>query len=165
MFLVLYRNAFRRYMPTCPQRYMILLQHIHYLCQLSLFCYPHKKFLRILFLNKIFTFRIWYFQSPRWFFFVLSEEGYESCSCLKLVNDCLKVPTPYSFLFLKKFIYLFIYFWLCWVFVAVRGLSLVVARGGYSSLQCADVSSRWLLLLWSTGSRHVGFSSCGVRAQ
>ena len=29
------------------------------------------------------------------------------------------------------FIYLFI-FWLCWVFVAVRGLSLVVASGGYS---------------------------------
>ena len=28
------------------------------------------------------------------------------------------------------FIYLFIYFWLCWVFVSVRGLSLVVARGG-----------------------------------
>ena len=25
-----------------------------------------------------------------------------------------------------------IYFWLCWVFVAVCGLSLVVASGGYS---------------------------------
>ena len=31
---------------------------------------------------------------------------------------------------------LFTYFWLHWVFVAVRGLSLVVASGGYSSLQC-----------------------------
>ena len=29
-------------------------------------------------------------------------------------------------LFLKKFIY----FWLCWVFVAARGLSLVAARRG-----------------------------------
>ena len=28
------------------------------------------------------------------------------------------------------FIYLFIYLWLCWVFVSVRGLSLVVASGG-----------------------------------
>ena len=28
--------------------------------------------------------------------------------------------------------YLFIYFWLCGVFVAARGLSLVVASGGYS---------------------------------
>ena len=26
--------------------------------------------------------------------------------------------------------YLFIYLWLCWVFVSVRGLSLVVASGG-----------------------------------
>ena len=32
-------------------------------------------------------------------------------------------------LFLKKN-YLFIYLWLCWVFVAVRGRSLVVASGG-----------------------------------
>ena len=30
---------------------------------------------------------------------------------------------------------LFIYFWLCWVFVAARGLSLVVASGGYSLLR------------------------------
>ena len=30
------------------------------------------------------------------------------------------------------FIYLFIYFWLLQVFVAVPGLSLVVAGGGYS---------------------------------
>ena len=36
-------------------------------------------------------------------------------------------------LFLKyKFIYL-IYFWLCWVFVASRRLSLVVASGGLLS--------------------------------
>ena len=49
--------------------------------------------------------------------------------------------------------YLFIYFWLRWVFVAARGLSLVVASGGYSSLQCAGFSL-WRLLLWSTGSRH-----------
>ena len=34
-------------------------------------------------------------------------------------------------IFLKnKFIYLFIYFWLCWVFVAARGLSLVAESGG-----------------------------------
>ena len=32
------------------------------------------------------------------------------------------------------FIYLFIYLWLRWVFVAVRGLSLVVVSGGYSSV-------------------------------
>ena len=55
---------------------------------------------------------------------------------------------------LKKINYF--YFWLCWVFVAARGLSLVVASGGYSSLWCAGFSLQWLLLLRSTGSRHAG---------
>ena len=59
------------------------------------------------------------------------------------------------------FYFIFIYVWLHWVFVAVHGLSLIVASGGYSSLRCAGFSLRWLLLLRSTGSRHAGFSSCG----
>ena len=51
--------------------------------------------------------------------------------------------------------FLFIYFWLCWVFVSVRRLSLVVASGGHSSSRCAGLSlSR--PLLWSTGSRRAG---------
>ena len=58
-------------------------------------------------------------------------------------------------------IYVFINFWLCLVFVAVHGFSLVAASGGYSSLQCVGFSLRWLLLLQSTGSRCEGFSSCG----
>ena len=68
----------------------------------------------------------------------------------------------FGFFFLNKFIYLFIYFWLCWVFVAVRGLSVVAVSRGYSLLQCAGFSLSWLLLLWSTGSRSAGFSSCGT---
>ena len=67
------------------------------------------------------------------------------------------------FFFVFNYFILFIYFWLHWVFAAARGLSLVAARGGYSSLQCAGFSLRWLLL-WSTGSRRMGFSSCGSRA-
>ena len=63
------------------------------------------------------------------------------------------------------FFYKFIYFWPRWVFVAVHGLSLVAASGGYSSLRCVDFSLPWLLLLRSTGSRRAGFSSCGTRAQ
>ena len=61
-------------------------------------------------------------------------------------------------LFLKNFIYLFIYFyfWLCWVFVSVRGLSLVVASGGHSSSRCAGLSLSRPLLLQSTGSRRIG---------
>ena len=68
----------------------------------------------------------------------------------------------YDSFFLNKVIY-FIYFWLHWVFAAVRGLSLVDVSGGYSLLWCASLS--WLLLLQSMGSRCVGFSSCGMRAQ
>ena len=58
------------------------------------------------------------------------------------------------------FIYLF-NFWLHWIFVAVHRLSLVAVSRGYSLLQYAGFSLWWLLLLWSTGSRHMGFSSCG----
>ena len=54
------------------------------------------------------------------------------------------------------FIYLFIYFWLCWVFVSVRGLSPVVASGGHSSSRCTGLSVSRPLPLRSTGSRHAG---------
>ena len=47
----------------------------------------------------------------------------------------------------------------------LRGLSLGAVSGGYSSLRCAGFSLRWLLLLWSTGSRHTGFGSSGTRAR
>ena len=57
-----------------------------------------------------------------------------------------------------------LFFWLLWVFVAACRLSPVAASRGYSSLQCAGFSLQWLLLLQSTGSRHMGFSSCGSRA-
>ena len=59
--------------------------------------------------------------------------------------------------FFKKLIYLiFIYFWLCWIFVSVRGLSLVAASGGHSSSRCAVLSLSRPLLLRSTGSRRAG---------
>ena len=45
---------------------------------------------------------------------------------------------------------------LCWVFVSVRGLSLVVASGGHSSSRWAGLSLSRPLLLWSTGSRRAG---------
>ena len=58
----------------------------------------------------------------------------------------------FGFLFFN-FIYLFIYLWFRWVLVAVWGLSLVAASGGYSWLRCAGFSLWWLPLLQSTGSR------------
>ena len=70
------------------------------------------------------------------------------------------IPSAFSFFipvvllfFFFNFINSFIYFWLRWVFVAVRGLSLVVASGDYSSLRCVDFSLWWLLLL---GARALG---------
>ena len=74
---------------------------------------------------------------------------------------CVCVCVFGLFLFLFFLIYLFIYFWLCWVFAAVRRLSLVAVSRVYSSLQCTGFSLQWLLLFQSTGSRHTGFSSCG----
>ena len=39
------------------------------------------------------------------------------------------------------------FFWLLWVFVVARGLSLVAESGGYSLVVYAGFSLRWLLLL------------------
>ena len=74
---------------------------------------------------------------------------------------------PYSLrnTFFFKEIYLFIYFWLRWAFVAARRLCLLVASRGYSLLRCTGASLWWLLLLWGTGSRCAAFSSCGTWAQ
>ena len=62
------------------------------------------------------------------------------------------------------FINLFIYFWLLWVFVTVRGLSLVAETRGYSLLRCGGFSLLWLLLLWSSGSKYTGsvVVACGL---
>ena len=63
---------------------------------------------------------------------------------------------PLFCLFCFLIIYLFIYLWLCWVFVSVQGLSLVVANGDHSSSRCAGLSPSRPLLLRSTGSRRAG---------
>ena len=65
-------------------------------------------------------------------------------------------PSGLGFCFVLIFNYLFIYFWLRWVFVAERGLSLVAVSGGYSLLRCAGFSLQWLLSLRSTGCRCAG---------
>ena len=51
---------------------------------------------------------------------------------------------------------LFIFFWLCWVFVSVRGPSPVAASGSHSSSRCAGLSLSRPLPLRSTGSRRSG---------
>ena len=57
---------------------------------------------------------------------------------------------------LHVFFFFIYYFWLCWVFVSMRGLSPVVASWGHSSSLRAGLSPSRLLLLRSTGSRRAG---------
>ena len=74
-----------------------------------------------------------------------------------------KSPLPSS---IQLFNYLFIYLWLCWVFVSVRGLSLVVASGGHSSSRCAGLLlSRPLLLRREHRLQMRRLSNYGSRAQ
>ena len=78
----------------------------------------------------------------------------------------LKTTAAFQDTFLSSVLFFyFLNFWLHWVFVTVFRLPLVAASRGYSSLWCAGFSLRWLLLLWSTGSRCMGFSSCDTWAQ
>ena len=64
-----------------------------------------------------------------------------------------------AYIFFKFYLF---YFWLLWVFLAVHGLSLVVASRSYSLVSVQGCSLQGLLLLWSTGSRVPGFSSCSM---
>ena len=73
------------------------------------------------------------------------------CFNVFLLKFFVEYSHALTVLFFK--IMLFIYLWLRWVLVAVHGLSLVVASGGYSSLWCMGFSLWWLLLLQSMGSR------------
>ena len=76
---------------------------------------------------------------------------FHSTVCHKIIFIRFTIFSPF-FLFLILFIYL----WLCWVFVSVRGLPLVAASGGHSSSRCAGLSLSRPLLLRSTGSRRAG---------
>ena len=87
---------------------------------------------------------------PGWFDNYLSKP-YASVTYLRLQISV--------FFFLKFFNLLFIYyfyFWLCWVFISVRGLSPAAGGGGHSSSRCAGLSPSRPLLLQSTGSRCAG---------
>ena len=83
------------------------------------------------------------------------------CALNPTRNDPLCPPSPWFpssayQLFFFFLINLVIYFWLCWVFVSVRGFSLVAASRGHSSSRCMGLSLSRPLLLQSTGSRHAG---------
>ena len=82
------------------------------------------------------------------------------CIGRQTLNHCA-TREALLFIFLKNFIYLFL---AVLGFFAMHRLSVVAVSKGYSSLWCTGFSLRWLLLLWSTGSRGIGFSSCSTRA-
>ena len=98
---------------------------------------------RAMIVLKVFNFRIW--------------GGFSICTggvLLSSQGDCFQI----------FYLFIYLYFCVCWVFVAVRGLSLVAVSRGYYSLRCVGFSLWWLLLLQSMGSRSTGFSSCGLWA-
>ena len=74
-------------------------------------------------------------------------------------------PAHLFFFFFIIYLFIFFNFWLCWVFVSVRGLSLVAASGGHSSSQCVGP----LIIAASLVAEHRlqtrRLSSCGSRAQ
>ena len=72
------------------------------------------------------------------------------------VDKSQHCPLFYFIVIFYFLIYFYIYFWLCWVFISVRGLSLVAASGGHSSSRCVGLSLSRPLLLWSTSSRRAG---------
>ena len=76
----------------------------------------------------------------RWAVMMCWMSGYSCDVGLLLINLFI----------LNLFIYLFIYLWLHWVFIAGHRLSLVAASGGYSLLRCAGLCG--------------GFSCCGAWA-
>ena len=82
---------------------------------------------------------------------VTSEKGMREMPCGRDTPGSSAVHVMFV-----SFFFFLIYFWQCWVFVSVRGLSLVAASGGHSSLRCAGLSPSRPLLLRSTGSRRVG---------
>ena len=97
---------------------------------------------------------------------------YGSCFCICSASLCLLVGAFHPFTFkviidmyvpiaiclivLGFFLNWLIYLWLCWVFVSVRGFSLVVASGGHSSSRCVGLSLSRPLPPRSTGSRRAG---------
>ena len=79
-------------------------------------------------------------------------------------NDAVNMGIQISFFFLNLFLYfLNLFLWLCWVFVSVRGLSLVVASRGHSSSRCMGLSLlRPLVAEHRLQTRRL--SNCGSRA-
>ena len=92
---------------------------------------------------------------------ISGQDPLEFCVYYCLLDFTVSPQPRISFFFpLLSFIYL----WPCWVFAAALRLSLLAASAGSSSSRGSGFLLCWLLLLWSTGSRRSGFSSCSSGA-
>ena len=76
-------------------------------------------------------------------------------------TTCLQKSSASDSYYLTQ--HLFIYLWLHGVFVAACRLSLVAVSRDYASFRCLNILLQRLLLFQSRGSRHTGFSTCGLR--
>ena len=85
--------------------------------------------------------------------FACHRKTHSSFPMVPATDPALIIPCWETILF---FFFIIIYLWLCWVFVSVRGPSLIAASGGHSSSWCVGLSLSRPLLLQSTGSRHAG---------
>ena len=83
-------------------------------------------------------------------------------------NKLFKIPNLSSTWLIKQMLprgmFKFVYFWLLWVFVAVQRLSPTVVSKGYSLAVVHGLLIAVLSLVAETGSRHMGFGSCGSHA-
>ena len=100
-----------------------------------------------------------YVKIPQFFHF--SVNGHLDSFCLGWVNFMSNSTMSIFFLIYSAWFYLLIfklinYFWLCWVFVSVRGLFSSCGKRGPLFITCAGFSLSRPLLLRSTGSRRAG---------
>ena len=70
----------------------------------------------------------------------------------------------FDHVYFLKIQFFFFFFWLCWVFVAVKGLSLVVVSRGYSLVAMLGFLIVVASLVVERGLWSVGFSNCGTQA-
>ena len=70
---------------------------------------------------------------------MLTASGLRRLSCLAHLSYLRKYERRrvgsrviFIYIYILNILFIFIYFWLYWVFIAVHGLSLVVASGVYS---------------------------------
>ena len=89
------------------------------------------------------------------------------CVCMSAVPQflCIQLHFPQILYVCVCVFYICVCVFGCgWPF-AVRGLSLFAVCRGYSLLQRVVFSLQWLLVLGSTGFRHMGCTSCSMGVQ